>query len=171
MLYIILSAVLHEIAHIYAMKKCGLDIKEIALKPFGINIKIKDGKYIAYKKEILIALAGPIANLLAAIIVFLFNIFIYRFEAGVFIVVVNLLLAFLNLLPIDRLDGGEILKNLLLMKFEPYTVDKICYVTSIIFLTPILFFGGILLYKTGYNFSLLIIGFYLLISIAIKSKD
>ncbi|MDP4152082.1 MAG: site-2 protease family protein [Bacillota bacterium] len=168
--YIILSALLHEAAHIWMIKRSGEGVKSIDMKPFGVNIILKEDHILSYKREILISLAGPLVNLAVATIFLLINKFIYYSEAGMFISLINFALAGVNMLPIYQLDGGRIIKNLLLMKLEPSTADKICFLISIACLTPILYIGGILLYKTGHNFSLLIIGFYLLICLVIKSN-
>lgn len=112
---IMVFALIHELAHLI----CGilLDFKAstLKIKPLGFaiefNTKIEDYNKRILKsnilsiKKIIIALAGPLANIIIAI----FGI-IYKLDNN--IIYSNLLLAIFNFLPIYPLDGGRILKNI-----------------------------------------------------------
>lgn len=113
---IMIFALIHELAHLI----CGifLDFKPDTLRimPFGFCIEFKTNvrdynkkvlkSNILSLKKILIALAGPLINLLIVILGVVFNI-------DNNIIFSNLLIMLFNLIPIDPLDGGRILKNLL----------------------------------------------------------
>ena len=94
---------LHELAHILVANLLKIKIIDISLLPFGVNAKFDfcDNKI----KEIIIASAGPVFSLIIACI--LKEYFIQNF----FIFVVNMI-------PIYPLDGGRILKNIILLVFK-----------------------------------------------------
>lgn len=113
------------------------------------------------EKNIFIFASGPLVNLVLALCFFVF----YNFS-GAFIfktaVMQNLFLTGMNLLPISSLDGGKILKIILLKKFDFVLAERISSVISIIFLIPVFICGFLVLFIFKYNFSLLIIGCYLI---------
>ena len=112
---IMLFALIHELAHLI----CGLLLcfkaSTLKIKPLGFaiefNIKIEDYNKKILKsnilsvKKIIIALAGPLVNIIIAI----FGI-VNKIDVN--IIYSNLLLAIFNFLPIYPLDGGRILKNI-----------------------------------------------------------
>lgn len=116
---IMIFALLHELGHLCAGLVLGFKPKSIAINPFGFQIefktqiedynkKVKQGNEFCLKK-IVIALAGPMVNLLIVLIcIFLNEKMIILKET---IIYSNLLLAIFNLLPIYPLDGGRILKQ------------------------------------------------------------
>ena len=110
---LLLFALLHELGHLIAGLCLKLKPKRMELNPFGLSItfegygeKFKDNIPI---KRILIALAGPMVNLLFILIALFLPINVNR----ELILYSNLILLLLNLLPIYPLDGGRILKNIL----------------------------------------------------------
>lgn len=113
-------AIIHELGHLLTGIVLGFKPNKIELTPFGLSIgfkinlkdynkKIKKAKAIEEKK-IIIAMAGPVANLLIMFIIYKLNINIYE---KIMIIYSNLLLVLFNILPILPLDGGRILKGIL----------------------------------------------------------
>ena len=119
----ILAATLHELGHLMAAKICSVPMSELKLGIFGASLKTT-GTICSYPKEILLAAAGPLVNLLT------FFIFFNHLESANeflrFFLISSLFLGILNLLPIDDLDGGRILKCALLCKFSPKTAEAVC---------------------------------------------
>ena len=121
--------VLHELGHMLAGILLKLKLKNIEINPFGLSITFQGiGKNFSIKapqNRILIAVAGPIINVLIIVFAFIFeldNIIIYS----------NILLLLLNLLPIYPLDGGRILKNILQIKLDYWkSLDITNYVSNI----------------------------------------
>jgi Zn-dependent protease len=77
------------------------------------------------KGETLTALSGPLANLLVALVMAVIFGFAYRHDPqteGLFaqILIVNVLLAVFNLLPLPPLDGGVLLKHAIRMSEENF---------------------------------------------------
>lgn len=113
---IMIFALIHELAHLICGMFLGFKPDTFKIMPFGFciefhtnvkdyNKKILKSNILSLKK-ILIALSGPLTNLL---IVILGNIL--KIEGN--IIYSNLLIFLFNLIPIYPLDGGRILKNVL----------------------------------------------------------
>lgn len=128
-------AIIHELGHLLVGLLLGFKPNRIEINPFGLSIsfkfnlkdynkKIKKANLIEEKK-ILVAMAGPIINLLIIFIINRLNINIYEKNM---IIYSNLLLFLFNSLPILPLDGGRILKGILHINFgrnkaERYTCN------------------------------------------------
>lgn len=100
--------ILHEIGHIVSGILLGLKINKLQLNIAGISLEFKNYGKERKINNIIVDLAGPLINLISAII----GIFI-KLEI---IIYVNAMLFIINMLPIYPLDGGRILKNILLYK-------------------------------------------------------
>lgn len=140
---IMIFAIIHELGHlivglILGMKPDKLDIMpygasiSFKLSPNDYNIKIKKGNKLEIKK-IIIALAGPITNVILIIIALNINMTIFY---KLIIIYSNLLLIIFNLLPIYPLDGGRILKSLLHILFGKVKAEK--YINRISFITVVI---------------------------------
>ncbi len=103
---LMLSAAVHEIGHILAMKILGYRARRVDILPMGALIVCPEG--VPDRDEVIIALAGPIASLLTALVSFAF--FAVNGDAiSLFCSVINLSLGAFNLLPVEKLDGGKAL--------------------------------------------------------------
>ena len=167
---VVFSAALHEAGHLFALQRLGIRVEQIRFHPFGIEITAPGLFSLPYRGELCVAAAGPIANLLCACctvaLVFLFG----DFTGALFLVVCNLALAGLNLMPVDDLDGGRILSALLLQKLDLDRAEVVLESVSNLSLALILAAGLWLLYTTRYNFSLAMIGCYLLARRVLKTS-
>lgn len=92
--------ILHELAHMCMAGFLKIPVKELNFLPFGVNAKFDFGKQQG--KEIIVALIGPLFSLLLA-----YYFPRYRMQ--------NSFICIMNLIPIYPLDGGRILKNILIM--------------------------------------------------------
>ena len=100
--------ILHEIGHIVSGILLGLKINKLQLNIAGISLEFKNYGKERKINNIIIDLAGPLINLISAII----GIFI-KLEI---IIYVNAMLFIINMLPIYPLDGGRILKTIFIYK-------------------------------------------------------
>lgn len=99
---------LHEAGHSLFARKFSLPVASILLFPFGGVAEIAACRNFTVRKEIIIALAGPMVNLCLAAGSQLFS-----FPQLDFAVRFNLLMGGINLIPGLPLDGGRILRALL----------------------------------------------------------
>ncbi len=138
---IIIFAIIHELGHLAAGLLMGMKPEKLELKPYGVSIsfkvipsdynkKIASGNKLEIKK-IIVAIAGPLTNLLMIII---FN----NIELGLFsnlmIIYANILLIIFNLIPIYPLDGGRILKGFLHICYGKRKAERYTNNTSFVIL-------------------------------------
>ncbi len=143
------SAFLHEIAHLFACIVLKEKIAYIRICPYGINLKTGIIKNEFHK--MIISVAGPVASM----------VFMFVSSDKIFYTA-NLALFVINLLPTLPLDGGEFLKSVLNCKIGYINSHKIMTIFSKIIGIALSFSGIFLLIMTKFNFSLLIIGVFLL---------
>jgi Zn-dependent protease/CBS domain-containing protein len=127
---------IHEFAHGLAARRYGIGVKEIILFPLG-GMATLEAEPRESKQEIVIAAAGPAANLILAgwllVAGFLGELYLgldlrlsIQFdylalnpgEVLGYLVLANLVLAIFNLIPSFPLDGARILRALLGTRFE-----------------------------------------------------
>ena len=113
-----LSVFGHELSHALMARAEGIGIEEIVLHPFGGLARLKNEPQNP-KAELRIAVAGPAASFLFAILAFVAAKIaaVGNYEATyiVFFLIAsgNLLLALFNLFPGYPLDGGRVLRAIL----------------------------------------------------------
>lgn len=161
--YGFLFAFMHEIGHISAMKIFKLKIEKIKfgfvnidLIPEGYNKIIKD------KINVIILLSGPFINILL-FVAFYICFFCSCERIYYFLSFQNLFIGVLNLLPIDSLDGGKILKIILNRYFDFFLAEKVLKCISFLILIPLFLLGICVLFYSRYNFSLIVFAIYLVI--------
>lgn len=187
---LIMSVVIHEVSHGYAAYFQGdptakldgrLTLNPIKhLDPFGsvllpIVTFITAGFAFGWARpvpynpynlrnqrwgELMVAIAGPISNIILALIFGL----ILRFGVGlipasaeflvVYIVIINLALAIFNMIPIPPLDGSKVLYAFLPFRFQEYrqNLERYSFILIIVF---IVFFSQYLIVPISYFFSLI----------------
>ncbi len=169
-IYILLMifACLHELSHMIIGSILGFKPTTFEVKPIGFSVsfynvikdyskKIRKGNLLEFKR-IFVYLAGPLSNLIIAVILFGINIdFFVKQE----IMYINLIIAMVNLLPIYPLDGGRIVKSLIHILFglrQSYIItERISWAVTIIILAS----ASLFILKVK-NFGLLAMLVYLL---------
>lgn len=111
-LMIVASVLLHEIAHTIMGKVLGIKVAEIELLPFGGQAKLEDFTGLDPGKELYVALAGPLISISLAFSLYFLDL-AGKYDLVPYLIKINLLLGFFNLLPALPLDGGRILRSLL----------------------------------------------------------
>lgn len=138
-----------------------------ASKRENYNQKVKKGTKLTLKK-LMIALSGPLTNLMFVVIFLLFPVPFFWVDREL-IIYANILIGIFNLIPIYPLDGGRIVKCMLHIFFgrkEAYDyTNKISNIT-IAFLTAVSSIA-ILYWK---NVAILIILGYLWYLVVVENK-
>lgn len=164
-LYYLIFGILHEMGHAYVGKKLGYKLNIISLMPYGASLS-GNNSAIKPKDEILIAIAGPMINLLMILIICTLKSCNIDFYGQLQIILnVNISYFTFNLLPVFPLDGGRLLLALLNKKLKRKTAFKICiiigWIVTIFYF--VLFFASYfyhLNYMLGLNALFLLIGLF-----------
>ena len=165
MLPSVFAITMHELGHLFAMWCLECNPKRIKLIPTSIQITSNFSK--GYKNDIIIALCGPIVNIILFFSLY-FNYLAYQNNTVLYFSLVNLVIGIFNVLPLWELDGGTILYSIIAQKSQPnraaLTVKIITRIVGVgIFLTAVY-----LTVKGKINFSLYIMAIYLFIGVIIK---
>ena len=143
---------IHELGHLTAGILIGLRPKKIEMSIAGFCIEFDTYKKNKTTKKLIVDIAGPAINLVIAIIgmVLKSDLIVYS----------NLLIILINLITIYPLDGGRILKNLLLYKYNfKKVIDIVNTVSNITLIIITILSSLIILYIK--NISIIIIIIYL----------
>lgn len=158
------SVFIHEIAHISAMKFCGVKIERITLLPLGLNISAFS-LLVPYRKQIFISAMGPFMNFA----VFLFYLALGRGED--FFALFNFLYGFLNILPIKGLDGAEILQAFLKCFFGEDIAIAVLKLSSFVFCLLLWMAGVYIFFILNGNISVFALSVFLFASVFIKKQN
>lgn len=152
---------LHETGHLLCMKAVGCRIKGVAFGVWGM--RIDSALPLSFKKEALVALGGPAANIFLAVMGFALDNRIFA--------VANTAVAVFNLIPVESTDGHSALKNLLCLRFETQKIKAALNIISAAFLFLMYCFGFLILFKSGYNFSALAVSVYLTVKFLFQGNQ
>ena len=164
-----LVAIEHECAHAFAAAKLGYKLNKIVLMPFGAVID-GDLSGISLKDEIFVAICGPLCNLFTAVFFVAWwwlTPTVYAFTDTA--CYSSFAIALVNLLPAYPLDGGRILKCLLVrnqmkkqtdVRKAETSAENVCRGVTLI--CALLFFALFAALKAQ-NLSLLLFGAFLLL--------
>lgn len=156
-----LAILFHETGHLIAMFLCGKFPVGLQISAFDIRILESDRCFQTFKKEIIITSFGVLFNFL------LFLTFLPISKTFAYI---NLFVGIFNLLPVSSLDGGQLLFLFFNRKLTAGLSSKIIDIITIAISFPLFVLGILVLLNSKYNFSLLLISIYLILSLFIK-KD
>lgn len=135
----IFFAVVHELGHLLMGLMLKMKPERIELMPFGLSISFKvnvqdinkkrgNGNQQVFK-EILVASAGPLTNLI--ILTFTY-VFLKNSNFGSLVIYANLLILIFNLLPIYPLDGGRMLNGVLHILFGKLEARRLSFDISMV---------------------------------------
>lgn len=135
---------IHELIHLISGVILGLKPKKITFTIAGFSIEFEERNVKNYlikskrrlKNKIIIDMSAPIVNLFLGMIFAFVKIPDFTYA--------NLIIFLINILPILPLDGGRILKNILLYKFTFRTVNNVMIEISRINLIILTLIGSII---------------------------
>lgn len=111
------TVIIHEVAHILAAYKLGMKVTEVELLPFGGVARLDSFLEMDPAKEIRVALAGPLSNVIMLVLVGVgYMLEFWHHPLVISFLKVNLMLLIFNLLPILPLDGGRVYRALLISR-------------------------------------------------------
>ncbi len=163
-------AFLHESAHIFVGTRLSIPVSGIGIHPFGISARLKDPVIKSPVKEILMALAGPLFNLLLAL---LCEILYKKWQTEwlSYTKDASLILGIFNLLPCLPLDGGRILRAILTLGSDAITAWQTTLRISRIITIALFIMAVVLLLTAPFQFSLLLISVFLLGNLCNEEKS
>lgn len=160
-IWCLLAMSIHELGHTFCMMSQHKKLRKMQFCLFDIKIIDSVGTLRSYKDDMFLMSAGSFANLLTALLFYIINCVLSKEFLNIFIEE-NMLIGIFNLLPIDSLDGGQILLTFLKMHLDEQKAKSLGRIISIIFLVPVTIIGICLLLKSRYNFSLFLVSTYLI---------
>jgi Zn-dependent protease/CBS domain-containing protein len=175
--------VLHELGHALASMHAGVPAKAIILLPIG-GISVLDESQqpiepgaLTWKRDIRIALTGPLVNLIIAFAAgsILLSIapeihlsmrpWVHSANLPRSLVWVNLWLGVLNLLPAYPLDGGRVLRAVFSRHMDPVRATRRAVTIGQAFATVFMLVGML------WNIWLTMIGFFLFIAAQLEERS
>ncbi len=155
-LFLFAAVILHEVGHLFAFFLLGLPSPSFSGRAGGLLLSPR-GKMLSYRCELLVAAAGPLFNLFAAVSLIPALQGSGTHEASFCFFALNLLSAFFNLLPIAGFDGGRVLFCLASMHLPSREVRIFCDLVSGISVL-FFYFSSLFLFlfskNAGYSFLL-----------------
>lgn len=161
------AAILHELGHLGCMKWLGVPAVRIKCGIFGLEILEEKRACKGYLADVCIALAGPCANA-AAFFLLLPLQWLFPSELVSRLLGVNAVLAAFHLLPVEPLDGGQALYAALCRRLPVSTAERLTSAISFLTLLPLGILGFLVLLRSHYNFTLLLVSGYLMLMMLLK---
>jgi len=162
----------HEMFHVIAALLVRERIGCVIVQPFGMTLRLRAGLVREPVKEIVIALAGPLANALMLAGGYLLmplygadNLSLISFYFA------NWLVLLLNLLPCLPLDGGRVVKAVLVRSLGYLSAASVMRRISFFITAFLAIIGVLLLVITRFNISLLLVSAFLTFRMTEERKE
>jgi Zn-dependent protease/CBS domain-containing protein len=177
------SVVLHELGHALVGMRSGVPAKAIILLPIGGVTLLDETQHsmepgaVTWKRDIRIALAGPIVNILIALVAgsvlltfmpqlhFWTKPYVYSSNLPASVFWSNVWLALFNLLPAYPMDGGRVLRALFSRRMDAVQATRRAVSIGQAFATLFMLVGMI------WNIWLTMIGFFLFIAAQLEERS
>lgn len=164
-LIIFISILLHELGHIAVARIFGRRSYLIKILPVGLNASIEEGTYSSWRR-LIVYISGPFVNILLFVLCLAVNpYYLFGSDNMHFFILVNIYLAVFNMIPISPLDGGRILREILSVRFGLFQASIYLRRFSVFISFLFIFLGIFQFISTKHNFSLILIGIYIIFSL------
>lgn len=159
-LWFLTAIILHEVGHLIMAYGCHTPIRSIKLDLLGAEIAL--GGMVSYKQEFLIAMGGPLANVLTVVVLYICHTGDINISNAEILLSASVVLAVFNLLPIESMDGGRMLSIFLSHLLSPTVAHVTLQITTGIFLFCLWLISGYALLMGGGMVSLFVFSLYML---------
>jgi len=149
-------------------KLFNIQVLEIQLYPFGGIAYTENISKYGGRIELLVALAGPVISMLIAAVFYFFG---RQLSLSSTIVKYNMALFLFNLVPALPLDGGSIVRNLLLSKYSYKYATKIMTRSGKILSILIIVYNIVLILNGEITISYLAAAFFIFIGALREEKN
>lgn len=156
----LVSSLLHETGHLMLMHLFRQKVLTVTLGAFGMRIDRHFSTEISYKKEAIIAFGGIGVNLLVAFISGLYY-YLKGTDFCLRLAAVNIFIALFNMIPVDTLDIGRVLRYTLLCFYDEGKSHKILYTVSVLSVNVLALLCLIYSIRLSVNPSLIAVTVYL----------
>ena len=186
MLLVIFAVLVHELAHVVVAARNGIRVRSVVLLPItGIALLDEQAQRgLDARREIRMALAGPIVNLVFAVF-FATSILIFRPQVHLFsspwltpfdlprsLAWAQVFIAALNLLPAYPLDGGRILRAVLATNGDQVTATRRAVSIGQFFSLALFLCGGVVfLGSNSNNLWIMMAGVFLFLAAQVEDRS
>jgi len=167
-LVIFFSVLLHELGHIIIAKFFNIQVLEIQLYPFGGIAYTENISKYGGRIELFVALGGPFISMLIAIAFYFFG---KHLSLSSTIIKYNTALFLFNLVPALPLDGGSIVRNLLLSKHSYKCATKFMTRSGKILSILILLYNISLILNGQITISYMTVAFFIFLGALREEKN
>ena len=159
-----ISALLHELSHVFTAYWFGYRLKNISAFACGFRASFKGFDNPPFLHETVIALAGPFTNLLLAAVI---GTGVFNYAMTSVAVKINIYMFAINLLPVMPLDGGRTVYAFLKTELPYKKARKHMNVISVSVALLSLVLVGIYTFVSSNNIALLIVSLFILSNITL----
>ena len=153
---------IHELVHYITARCLGFSGFVVEMIPIGAVLKVKDLDEASPMEDFIISISGPLFNLILAVI--------FYFSSYKLFFVCNLSIGLLNFLPALPLDGGRMLRDLLLKKIIYKRANILTIYVSFFIGYTLVFYNLTLFFRGKININLSLIALFI-IYCAYKEKE
>ncbi len=165
MLPTLFAVIIHEMAHLFVM--WVQDCAPLSVRLIPASVQINNKFSFSPKNDLLIAAAGPAANLILCGCLY-FNYAAFGNLTVLYYALLNLIIGCFNLLPVKGLDGGTILYILVCKFADVNKANLVMRIITLILAVVIIFVAITLTIRHKLNISMYIVGIYLLVMSLMK---
>lgn len=165
MLPTLFAVIAHEAAHLFIM--WVLDCAPLSVRLIPASVQINRKFSFSPQNDILIAAAGPAANLILSACLY-FNYAAFSNLTVLYYALLNLIIGCFNLLPVRGLDGGTIIYTLICKWKGSDKAALIMRIITLILAVAVIFLAVTLTFRHKLNISMYIVGIYLLVMSLMK---
>ena len=129
-IFSLFSSLLHESGHLASMYLLKVKPEKIIFSATGLKIERRAVNISSFKNEIIIALSGVFVNFILSFVSFVLY-FLFGIHKLFLFALVNIVIGLFNLLPLESLDGANVLCFILTRRLGDEKAQKTVMTTSI----------------------------------------